>query len=316
MTGLRATASSAWRPAVRRAGRATAFAIARVIVLAVAALTAAPARAEGPPALDVQDDAGRHWRFDQAPRRVVSLLPSLTESVWAIGAGDRLVGVDRYSNWPAALDALPRLGGLDDVQIESIVALKPDLVLASMAARSLDRLESLGLRVVRLQTLRHADVQRTLQLLGRLFQRPEAADRAWADIQRQLQDAATRVPAAWQGRLAVFEVGAGPYAAGRDSFIGETMHRLGLRNLVPPELGPFPRLNPEYIVRGAPELIIGSATDLVNLRARPGWDRIPAVQRGHTCLYPSAGYEVLVRPGPRLGEAAALIAECLRTLPP
>ena len=76
-------------------------------------------------AQELRDDAGQPLRLDAAPRRIVSLLPSLTETVCALGACERLVGVDRYSNWPASVQTLPQVGGGLDPNIEAVVALKP-----------------------------------------------------------------------------------------------------------------------------------------------------------------------------------------------
>ena len=94
----------------------------------------------------VHDDRGAALTLAQPPQRIVSLLPSLTETVCELGACSRLVGTDRHSNWPASVRALPRLGGLEDAQIERIVALKPDLVLLAVSARAADRLRALGLQ--------------------------------------------------------------------------------------------------------------------------------------------------------------------------
>jgi len=263
----------------------------------------------------LRDDLGRTQRFEQLPQRWISLMPSLTESVWALGGGARLVGLDRYSSWPPQLAALPRLGGLDDVQIEALVALRPDVVVASTAARSLDRLEQLGIRVLRLKSDSHADVRRTLNLLAQLLGRPQDGEALWQSLQAELSAQSLRLPAAWKGRRAYFEIGGGPYAAGTQSFIGETLERLGLRNIVPPELGPFPKLNPEFVVRAAPELILGPRTQQQALAERPGWRQLPALQRGWTCGFDGAQYDMLVRPGPRLAEAAALVVDCLLRLP-
>lgn len=284
----------------------------RALLLLWLALCLAPLQAQP---IEVRDDLGRVQRFEQLPQRWVTLLPSLTESVWALGGGERLVGVDRYSNWPPALDRLPRLGGLDDTQIEALLALKPDVVLASTSARSLDRLEQLGVKVIRLKSERHADVQRTLLLLARLLGRPQQGELLWKQLQQQLDAQATRLPAAWQGRRVYVEIGGGPYAAGSSSFIGETLLRLGLVNIVPAELGPFPKLNPEFIVKARPELIIGSRSQQAGLAERPGWSRLPAVARGAVCGFSAADNDVLVRPGPRLAEAAALVVDCLERLP-
>jgi len=101
--------------------------------------------------ITVQDDRGRQIEMPAPPQRIVSLLPSLTESVCALRACARLVGVDRFSNWPHSVRKLPQLGGLEDTQIERLVALKPDVVLVAESSRAIDRLEALGLRVVVLQ---------------------------------------------------------------------------------------------------------------------------------------------------------------------
>ncbi|HUN92129.1 MAG TPA: hypothetical protein VMU33_08730, partial [Burkholderiaceae bacterium] len=89
---------------------------------------------------------------------------------------------------------------------------------------------------------------------------------------------------------------------------------LGMRNIVPPDLGPFPRLNPEYVVRARPDLVMGAQREQAALLRRPGWSTLPAVRDQRLCGFDNPSYEILVRPGPRLGEAAALLAECLARL--
>lgn len=262
----------------------------------------------------LRDDLGREHPFDAPPQRIVTLLPSLTESLAVLGGGPRIVGVDRYSNWPAELAALPRLGGLDDALIEAIARLRPDVVLASTSARSLDRLEALGFKVLRLKSETHADVRRTLSQLSRLLGTPDEGTRVWARLQREIAAASQRVPAAMRGQRVYFEIGGGPYAAGRSSFIGETLAALGMDNIVPPELGPFPKLNPEFVVRARPEVVMGAAREQSALLARPGWGSMPALAQRHLCGFETPRYEMLIRPGPRLGEAAAAMADCLVSL--
>lgn len=259
----------------------------------------------------VRDDRGTEHRLAAPPQRIVTMLPSLTELVWVLGAGPRIVGVDRYSDWPAAVAKLPRLGGLEDAQIEAIAALRPDLVLASSSSRAMERLQALGFTVVRLSSDSHADVHRSLQLVARLLGTPEAAERVWWRLQQELDAAATRVPVALRGQRVYFEIGGGPYAAGAASFIGETLARLGMVNIVPAELGPFPKLNPEFVVRAKPDVMMGLAREQATFAQRPGWDSLAAVRTQRTCAFDSAAYELLTRPGPRMGEAAALLADCL-----
>ncbi len=267
-------------------------------------------------ALVLRDDRGTEHRFDTPPQRIVTLLPSLTEVAWVLGVGARLVGVDRSSNWPPEIAALPRLGGMDDAQIEAIARLKPDVVLASTSARSLDRLDALGFRVLRLKSDTHADLRRTLGLVAQLLGDPSEGERAWARLDAQIAQAAARVPAALRGQRVYFEIGGGPYAAGTSSFIGETLTRLGMANIVSPELGPFPKLNPEYVVRARPDLIMGVQREQAALLARPGWQTVPAVRDRRVCGFESTAYDTLVRPGPRLGDAASLLADCLQRLGP
>ncbi|HEY2925399.1 ABC transporter substrate-binding protein [Piscinibacter sp.] len=261
--------------------------------------------------VSVRDDRGVTVSLAAAPQRIVSLLPSFTESICALGACARLVGIDRFSNWPASVRNLPKLGGLDDAQIERIVALRPDVVLAAPSARVIDRLEALGVKVLVLDSKSHTDVQRALHTLARLLGTPDAAAVLWARIEREIGDAAARVPPLLRGKRVYFEVDAAPYGAGAASFIGQTLVRLGLANVVPAELGPFPKLNPEFVVRAQPDIVIAPERSLADMPKRPGWASLRALQAGQTCGFASDRYEILIRPGPRMGEAAQLLADCL-----
>jgi len=278
----------------------------------LAALLPAAVHAE----VSLRDDRGATLVLAAPPQRIVSLLPSVTESVCALGACARLVGTDRFSNWPASVLALPKLGGLDDAQIERIVALKPDVVLVSASARVTDRLEALGLKVLVLESRDHADVKRTLDVLAQMLgtQAQAQAGRVAAAIERETRAAVARVPAALRGKRVYFEVDATPFAAGPSSFIGETLARLGVANAVPAGLGPFPKLNPEYVVRLQPDIMMANDRNLADMAKRPGWAALRALRNGQSCGFTSERYELLIRPGPRMGEAAGVLADCLAAL--
>lgn len=267
---------------------------------------------------DVQarDDRGHTVRLPHPAQRVVTLLPSLTETVCALQACDRLVAVDRFSDWPAAVHALPKVGDLEAADIERIVALHPDLVLAAVSTRAVGRLEALGLTVATLEPQSHADTGRVIGAIAQLLGREAEGRALWQQLQQQTAAAAARVPAGWQGRRVYFEVDATPYAAGPSSFIGETLHALGLGNIVPASLGAFPKLNPEFVVRAQPQLVIGARHELQDMAQRPGWAALRALQTGAVCAFDEPQYEVLIRPGPRLGEAAGMLADCLVRLAP
>ena len=263
----------------------------------------------------LRDDRGATLVLTGPPQRIVSLLPSLTESVCALGACALLVGTDQYSNWPVSVLKLPKLGGLDDAQIERIVALKPDLVLAATSARVIDRLEGLGLKVMVLESRNHADVKRSLSLLAQVLGKPNEAALVWAKIENDMVAAAALLPAILRSRRVYFEVDATPYAAGASSFIGETLTRLGMGNVVPEALGPFPKLSPEFVVRAQPDVVMANARSVNEMPKRPGWSALRALKRRQTCGFASADYEMVIRPGPRMGEAALVLGACLAHLP-
>ena len=259
----------------------------------------------------VRDDRGVSVTLAGPPARIVSLLPSLTESVCALGYCAHLVGTDPLSNWPASVAALPKIAGTEKEQLERVVALNPDVVLVSSDVRLGKRLERAGLKVIALASRKHADVHRTLGLLAQIFGVPPEAERLWSNIERDLAAAAARVPAGLRGQRVYFEVDATPRGAGSGSFIGETLVRLGLRNALPPELGPLPKAKPETMVKLQPDLIMASEAALAEMPKRRGWKSLRALEAHRTCAFPTERAEMIARPGPRMGEAARLLADCL-----
>ena len=261
-------------------------------------------------AVQVVDDRGKTIELREPPRRIVTLLPSLTETVCELGACERLVGVDNFSNWPDRVLRLPHVGGLDDASIEQIVALKPDIVLLSASSRALGRLEGLGLRVMGLELKTLADVRRGLGKVGQLLDL-RGAEQVWSRINEEVDAAARTLPPGLRGTTVYYEVGGG-YAASESSHIGEILSRVGGANVVPGHLGTVPKLNPEFVVRADPQVIMFSDRNVAELPTRPGWSRIRAVREGRLCAFTAAQGDVIVRPGPRLGESARLMVQCLK----
>ncbi len=280
-----------------------------LMLLACATLGQAQAQAQIQ-ALTIKDDRGHAVRFDKPPLRIVSLLPSLTESVCELGQCQRLVGVDRYSNYPKQVQSLPKLGGGLDPSIEAVVAQKPDLVLLATSSRASDRLETLGLKVLALEPKTHADVQRVLQTLAQVLQVKDGA-RVWRQIDAELGQSAHALPTDSKNAKVYFEVSAAPHGASEASFIGETMARLGVKNIVPASMGPFPKLNPEFIVQADPDVILISEHGAMNLNQRPGWGRIRAMREHRVCVFKAGDIDILVRAGPRMAQAGRLLARCL-----
>lgn len=247
--------------------------------------------------------------------RIVSLQPSLTETLCALDACDRLVAIDRYSDWPASVQPLPRVGGLADADIERIVAARPDLVLLRPRNRVAERLRELGLNLLTLEARTHDDMRRNMETLAQAIGRPGAGEALWAHMDARLDALRERLPPHWRGKRVYFELHGGVVAAGEASFIGETLARLGLRNVVPASLGAFPKLGPEYVLRADPDLlIVHDMPGAPPLEARPGWHAMRAVREGSHCRIGGSRFDVLVRPGPRLDEAAEELLACLATV--
>ena len=260
----------------------------------------------------VRDDAQQELRLERPPVRVVSLLPALTESICALGQCHRLVGVDRYSNWPAAVQSLPRMGGGLDVNLEAVVAQRPDLVLMAISSPGRQRLQSLGIPVLALEPRTHDEVRRNLSTLAQVFALPaHAAQALWRDLDAALSAAAQTLPPQLRGQRVYVEVGSGPFGASESSFIGQTLSRLGLANILPGSLGPFPQIQSEFVVRAQPDVIVISRDGRDSMIQRPGWALLRAVQQGRVCALSPADADVLMRPGPRLAEAAQLLVGCL-----
>jgi len=261
--------------------------------------------------ISVTDDRGVAVVFDKPPQRIISLLPSLTESVCALGKCGSLVGVDRFSNWPKSIQDLPKLGGMGDVNIERIVQLKPDVVLLEKASPVIIRLNGLGIKTVALDVKSMGDEERALKKLDAILGTAESG-RVWNQIQQQLMRANKQLSLLQKNIRVYFEVNPAPFAAGKTSFIGEILSQLNLMNIIPDSLGPFPKINPEFVVQAKPEIILLTGSTIADIQKRPGWNSIPAISKNRICVFTSEQNDILVRPGPRMGEAALIIAQCIQ----
>ena len=261
--------------------------------------------------VSVADDRGTTVVFDKPPQRIVSLLPSITESVCALGKCSALVGVDRFSNWPKSIQELPKLGGMGDINIEWIVQLKPDVVLLEKASLVIARLNELGIKTFALDVKSMSDEKGALQKLDVVLGTSESA-RVWNQIEKEIMRANRQLGTSHHNIRVYFEVNPAPFAAGSTSFIGEILTQLGLLNIIPKSLGPFPKINPEFVVQAKPDVILLTESTVADIQRRPGWNSMSAVSKNRVCTFTGDQNDVLVRPGPRMGEAAQIISQCVQ----
>lgn len=272
--------------------------------------TTSPPNAAGSPVSAI-DDAGNRVSLPSPARRIVSLAPHVTELLYAAGAGGRVVGASDYSDYPPAARAIPSIGGAASIDIERIVALRPDLIVAwrgGNAPAQIAMLRRLGLPVFESAPQRLEDIASSIERLGRLAGTPATADAAARAFRARLRALAER----YRGRPPVtvfYQVWAEPLMTfGGDSLISTTTRSCGGVNAFARLAAPAPTVSVEAVVARSPEAIFligdgGNAPD--------GWRRfpeLPAVARGNLFAL-SADWAS--RPGPRILDAAEAICRDL-----
>ncbi|WP_161884159.1 ABC transporter substrate-binding protein [Deinococcus alpinitundrae] len=270
------------------------FVLSTLALLSNAAATSYP--------LTVTDDLGRQVTLKSEPRRIIAMLPSHTETLIAIGAGNQLVAVDVYSNYPKAMtDMLPKVGSGYQPNLEAIVALKPDLVLAdeSSGSRLTEKLAAAGLTVYGGTAQTYNEVFEKIAVLGKMTNHEAGSlnliTRMRAEL-NTLQASVARLPKV----STYYEIDPTPYSVGPNSFIGALIKRAGGETIVPAVLGDFPKLSPELIVKANPQVMVGLTADAAK---RSGWAELRAVQGGRIFKPTPEEDDALSRPGPRLPAA-------------
>lgn len=282
--------------------------------------------ADGPPvaaaprtSIVLEDDAGRVVRLAAPARRVVSLVPSVTETIVALGQAERLVARTDYDHGPA-VDSLPNLGGGLDPSPEALVALDPDLVVGWSSARD-DRLRALletaGIPLYAAAIEDTGDVFRTFDRVGRLLGTQPAAGRLAARLRDSLAAVAADRPSG-PGPVVLFTIpGTPPRTAGPGTFVAQVIEIAGGR-LAFPGLGErWPEVSLEAVLERQPDVLLipvepGEAP-LAALARRAGWRELEAVRAGRVVPVDA---DLFTRPGPRLAEAARTLQRALAEVAP
>jgi len=248
------------------------------------------------------------------PKRIVSLAPSVTETIFALGLHDRLVGVTTYCDYPAAAKRLPKIGGFMNPSLEAVVAKRPDLVIGVSGATDpaqAREMERLGLKVTLISLSSLNGILDSIKMLARLLGNPETGEKLAGKITAQIQDVENRLHQAAR-RSVLLVVGIHPLiAAGGKNFIDEIVTLAGGENIAGGTAQPWLNVPEEFVVAKAPQVIIeagmGSEREASNKRWRDLMS-VPAVKAGRVYSYPS---DKILRPGPRVGEALAEIARLI-----
>ena len=280
-----------------------------VLALAVA-LHVAPAAA-----LTVTDQTGRQITLPAAPARIISLVPSVTEILFSIGAQQRLVGVTDFCDYPAEARRKPHVGGMLAPSLEGMVSLKPDLVVATSAGNrqeTFDQLERLRIPVYVVNPMTVADVLDLVGRLGRLTDHVEAADRAVAALRERVRAVSSRVEGRRRPRV-LYVLWPDPLIVpGRGSLVSELIGLAGGESVTADGGEGYPRYSLEAALARNPEIIVlaSHGSERTPL-SRDKWERlrqVPAIAAGR--LYTIDG-NLTHRYGPRIVDGLERLARLI-----
>jgi iron complex transport system substrate-binding protein len=258
-------------------------------------------------AVVLKDDLGNRIVLAAPAKRIVSLAPSVTEIVYAVGAGSRLVGVSAWSDYPPAAKKLPQVGDAFRVDLERISALRPDLIIAAASATppaAREALTRLGLPVLLLEPHKLEDIAREMHLVGRAAGTPQAADRSAADFLAER----TRLAQTYAGVRSIsvfYEISAQPlYTIGGKQIISQVLALCGGRNVFAELDSLAPVVDEGAVLARNPQAILtgNDAGAQARLAAWRRWPWLTAVNTDNLFVVPS---DLLARPGPRILAGAA-----------
>lgn len=270
-----------------------------MLLLATAALAGYPMR--------VKDVRGKEILIKAKPIRIVSITPSNTEILYALGLADRVVGVTKYCDYPATAKSKPKIGDMT-ASAEAVVALKPDLVLAHgmLNSTAIPRLEKLGLTVFAIDPKTLAEVSRDIRTVGRITSRPKTAAAVAGKIETAIK-AVRASRASKPSRRVLVVVQSNPlWAAGPKTFVDEMLTIANAQNVSTDARQGFVPFSRELAISRNPDVIItGVKSDIAFFNNSPEWRTTNAVKNKRVYVMDS---DLLLRAGPRLAEGLKQLA--------
>ena len=263
--------------------------------------------------LTITDDAGRQVTIERSPTRIVSIAPSNTEMLFALGLDERIVGVDSYSTYPPEAGQKPQVGSYLEPDLERVVAAEPDLILATEAhvGTVLPELDALGLPTVVIEPTDLDEVFSGMLLVGTITDMSPRAQQVVCELQARVDAVTDAVAGAPRPRV-FFELSPDLYTAGPGSYVDDLISRAGGDNVAAGAAELWPQLSAEAVVSADPEVILladhEAGITAEQVAARPGWQQMSAVQQGRIV---SLNADLVARPGPRVVDGLEAIAAAL-----
>ena len=281
----------------------------------------------------VTDALGRQVIITHEPERIVSAAPSITEILFAIGAGDKVVGVDKYSNYPPIVNELVKngtievIGGFSTVNVEKIALLRPDVVFLTTGVQEkfIKELASMGITVYVLSDKSIEDVFTDILMIGIIVNKADNAVKLVDELKTRLMKTYLAVreylnKTNTQPLKVYFEVYPDYWTIGRNSFINDIIVLAGGENIFSDVETPYFPASPEEIINRNPDVILttamygsfGPPENLINrIKLREGWSNITAVKEGRVYVFKGALEDIMIRPGPRVAIAVEVLARVL-----
>lgn len=296
-------------------GRRAIRAVALVVSLASLISLAAGCSLFGPKTTVVNDDAGRKVQLTGQPERIISMAPSNAEILFALGLGDRVVGVSDYDNYPAEAATKEKVGDAYNPNYEKMAALKPDLILAVGTAQSeiVKKLEAYKLNVMVLNATKVRDVLADIDLVGKITGTSAKAAEITAAMDQKLNAVAAKVATvpADQRPTVFWALDPSLYTVGPGSFVDDLINLAGGRNLAADAKQDYPQYSQEALIAEDPDVIIIPLLDesmKAQFAAIKGWDTLKAVKDNRVYYIDP---DIVSRPGPRIAAGVEEVAKML-----
>ncbi|EGA90423.1 metal ion ABC transporter substrate-binding protein [Planococcus donghaensis MPA1U2] len=262
----------------------------------------------------VTDDLDNELTFETVPETVVSLIPSNTEILYEIGAGEKVIGATDYDNYPAEAAEVERVSDSISFNAERIIELDPDVVIgySTGAPTGYEELEAAGIPVFVIESAQsfedvYGDIEQISTVMG-LEDKGEEINRT---IQQQIEEVQKKVAAVEENKQLYFEISPSPelYTTGQKTFQQEILNHAKVENLFG-DLEGWPKISEEEVIQRNPEIITTTVSytedPITEIKAREGWSDIEAVKNDQVFFLDS---DITSRPGPRIGEAVQLVAK-------
>lgn len=248
---------------------------------------------------------------DSNPQRIISMAPAITETLFVMGAGERVVGVTTFCQWPQEACSLPRVGGMLNPNLESWIALQPDLIILQKDSRKLiGHARRLGIPTLAVNMTRLENIFEAFKRIGQALGDPASARNLTDRIQAGMAAIRARRNGISDKRVLLLiadssDPGRDLYAVGPSTFLGELLEAAGGRNLLTDPLAKYPRLSKEFLIRESPEIIIEAGPKArldkqALARRMRQWKKFPTVTAVRQNRIHFIGADYVLIPGPRL----------------